>query len=164
MKYEYSFIKNLNWFIIGIVSIISFMGIANLYSLQYTSGENIYLSQMMWFVLGSVLFTAIVFIDYRIFSAIAVPMYVINVILLFLVLIIGKEVNFSKRWLDFGFFMFQPSETMKLTLLRIAGGVNSSWHTWFLPLTASTLKFKLFDIVKSENPGIFSGLCTPKAI
>lgn len=116
MKYEYSFLKNLNWFIIGLISIISFMGIANLYSLQYTSGENVYLSQVMWFFLGSALFTAIVFIDYRIFSAIAVPIYAINVILLFLVLIIGKEVNFSKRWLDLGFFMFQPSETMKLTL------------------------------------------------
>ncbi len=116
MKYEYSFLKNLNWFIIGLITIISFMGIANLYSLQYTSGENIYLSQVMWFFLGSVLFMAIVFIDYRIFSAIAIPLYVVNVLLLFLVLMVGKEVNFSKRWLDLGFFMFQPSETMKLTL------------------------------------------------
>ncbi len=44
-------------------------------------------------------------------------LYIISIILLLLTLIIGKEVNNSKAWLDLGILSFQPSELTKLSLL-----------------------------------------------
>ncbi len=43
--------------------------------------------------------------------------YIISIILLILTLLIGKEVNNSKAWLDLGVLSFQPSELTKLSLL-----------------------------------------------
>jgi cell division protein FtsW len=45
----------------------------------------------------------------------------ISIILLFLVYApgIGKEVNYSKRWVDFGGFNFQPSEVVKWSLIAV---------------------------------------------
>lgn len=40
-----------------------------------------------------------------------------SMILLVAVLIIGIEINGAKRWLDLGYFTFQPSEVMKLSMI-----------------------------------------------
>jgi rod shape determining protein RodA len=39
------------------------------------------------------------------------------ILLLALVLVIGKEANGSKRWLEIGGFQFQPSEFMKIVIV-----------------------------------------------
>ena len=50
----------------------------------------------------------------RIFS-IGWLLFLINILLVLSVEIFGKEINGSKRWLDFGFLSLQPSEFMKIT-------------------------------------------------
>ncbi len=47
---------------------------------------------------------------------------IISLIFLFLVLIIGKEVNGSKRWIDLGVFTIQVSETVKLFIIVYLAG------------------------------------------
>ena len=42
-------------------------------------------------------------------------LFLINILLVLSVEIFGKEINGSKRWLDFGFLSLQPSEFMKIT-------------------------------------------------
>ena len=42
-------------------------------------------------------------------------LFSINILLVLSVEIFGKEINGSKRWLDFGFLSLQPSEFMKIT-------------------------------------------------
>lgn len=42
--------------------------------------------------------------------------YLFNIILLLLVLLIGETTNGAKAWFNLGFFSFQPSEIMKLSL------------------------------------------------
>jgi rod shape determining protein RodA len=49
--------------------------------------------------------------------------YVIGLILLVLVLIVGDVGKGAQRWLDMGFFSFQPSELMKLALPMVL-----AWH------------------------------------
>lgn len=42
--------------------------------------------------------------------------YLLNIVLLILVLFLGDITNGARAWFKFGFFSFQPSEVMKLTL------------------------------------------------
>ncbi len=42
-------------------------------------------------------------------------LFLLNILLVLSVEIFGKEINGSKRWLDFGFLSLQPSEFMKIT-------------------------------------------------
>ena len=51
-------------------------------------------------------------------------MYFISLILLAIIFLpsIGFEANGARRWIDFGFFKFQPSEMMKLTMILFMAG------------------------------------------
>lgn len=75
--------------------------------------------QFVWFLLGSFLFLFFSRIDYRRYKKIAVFLFAVNLLFLILVLIpgVGKQVLGGRRWLDFGFFGFQPGELIKLTLV-----------------------------------------------
>ncbi len=46
----------------------------------------------------------------------------VTVLLLILTLLIGDEINGSKRWLEFGFFNFQVAELAKFVLILFTGG------------------------------------------
>ena len=56
-------------------------------------------------------------LDYHVWKKLAVPFYLISVLLSVAVLFVGKEYNGSKRWLSFGPLSFQPSEFAKLAVI-----------------------------------------------
>jgi rod shape determining protein RodA len=56
-------------------------------------------------------------IDYRTLSSASIILYFAGISLLILVLILGKTKLGSTRWIDFGFFNFQPSEIFKVILI-----------------------------------------------
>lgn len=67
----------------------------------------------------------------------AVPLFVIGILLLVSVLLFGHVGKGAQRWLDLGFFRFQPSEVMKLVVpIMIA---------WFL--SRADLPSKTTDII-----------------
>jgi len=108
-----------DWFLPVIVLIISISGILNLYSaVQHVPEDReLYLTQVYWFAFGIVAAVVVATIDYRIFERYAYVLYVIGIVLLFAVLLFAREINGSKRWLEFGTFRLQPSELMKIFLI-----------------------------------------------
>ncbi len=74
--------------------------------------------QLMGASAGLILILFLSFIDYRQIIRLAVPLYLINLVLLILVNIpgIGIEVNNARRWLQIG-IRIQPSEISKIILI-----------------------------------------------
>lgn len=76
-------------------------------------------NQLLWMAagwLGLILFSLI---NYHLFEKLALPLLLINLFFLILVLIPGLavEIKGAKRWLNLGFFSFQPTETLKTVLV-----------------------------------------------
>ncbi len=74
--------------------------------------------QIFWVILGfGVLFLASVF-DYHKFYNLALPILIVSIILLSVLFIpgIGITALGATRWIDFGFFVLQPSEFAKIAL------------------------------------------------
>src|SRR5262249_26532676 len=82
--------------------------------------------QLAWLSVGWALYLSITLIDYKIFMRLAYILYGLNLGALVAVMIIGKTSLGATRWLDLGFFRYQPSETMKLVLVMVFARIFAS--------------------------------------
>jgi rod shape determining protein RodA len=98
---------------------LSLIGVAFIYSAQFSTPLTNWLNQLVWLGGGLVVYTAVSLMDYRIWLSIGHWFYLACLLLLVLVLIpgIGNERYGAQRWLDFGVFALQPSEPAKAAVL-----------------------------------------------
>ncbi len=114
---------------IFLIAILTITSLINLYSASHSlisiGISTVFMSQIIWFVLGWLLFLALTFINFNFIKRLTWPIYFINIGFLVLVQIIGKSFYGAQRWIDFGFFRLQPSETMKIALVLALAAVLS---------------------------------------
>lgn len=74
--------------------------------------------QFFWVLIGFSVLTVVSFFDYHRLYNLALPILIGSIILLLLVFIPGLGIKAlgARRWIDFGFFVIQPSEFVKLAL------------------------------------------------
>lgn len=74
--------------------------------------------QFVWAVAGLIAMTVFSNISYRIWEKLAIPFFAASLIGLLLVFVpgLGIKVLGASRWIDLGFYSFQPSELIKLSL------------------------------------------------
>jgi len=110
-----------DFFIFFAVEILMVIGIFFIYSSGVNSNgvivTNEYIKQIIWVSTGTLLMLFFAFVDYKIFRNLALPLYLLSVILLVLTLVFGQVVNGSRSWLGVGFMGIQPSEIAKLTTI-----------------------------------------------
>jgi len=117
------FFSSFNWSLLGIIILLFIIGVINLYSastLKVKSGIKLipyFKKQLMWGSIAFIGYIIFLALDYRKFRQIVIPFYISTVILLILVLLIGKTNYGATRWLDLGFFNFQPTELVKLSTI-----------------------------------------------
>jgi rod shape determining protein RodA len=78
-----------------------------------------YLRQIAWASTGVVLMLTVTFVDYRVLSRLAVPLFGLVLILLVVTLLSGRVVNGSRSWIGIGNLGGQPSELAKLALVIV---------------------------------------------
>jgi rod shape determining protein RodA len=106
-----------NWILVLILSALSAIGFAMLYSASNGQLSPWADKQMLRFVFGFFAMIGIAIIDIRLLMRSAYTLYGIALILLFVVNLQGTVGMGAQRWLGLGFFQLQPSEVMKLTLV-----------------------------------------------
>ncbi|MBW1918003.1 MAG: rod shape-determining protein RodA [Deltaproteobacteria bacterium] len=114
-------IHNFDWFLLGLVLVIVSLGILNLYSAGLSQAARqdtpLYIKQLYWLGFGFGLMLMTLLFDYRNLEKVAYPLFWLTVVLLVLVLVFGKVVSGSQRWLPLGPLSFQPSELTKLAII-----------------------------------------------
>lgn len=107
------------------------LGLINLYSATSVYVESarqgrladIYVSQIYWVVVGTLLAILAAAIDYRHFERLATFLYVGGMLSLGFVFILGADIRGSSRWIEIGSFAFQPSEFMKVVVILVIAGL-----------------------------------------
>ncbi len=113
---------SIDWFLIVSVLLLSLAGIMNLYSaVAFSLGRDLYLTQIYWYAFGIIMAVVVATVDYRTFEKYAYALYAVGIFLLVAVLVFGREINGSRRWLEFGGFNLQPSELMKIFIILAMG-------------------------------------------
>jgi rod shape determining protein RodA len=79
--------------------------------------------QGIFAVVGALAMAAVVLVDPDHYRRYRKVIYALSLFLLLAVMVLGADVRGSTRWIDFGFFRFQPSEFGKLLLALFLAGV-----------------------------------------
>ncbi|MBF0484118.1 MAG: rod shape-determining protein RodA [Candidatus Omnitrophica bacterium] len=109
--------------------LIMLFGLVGLYSATFNNTrvpQKIFYDQMMFTLIAVLIMWALSNIDYRKFFDFAYVVYGANVLMLFLVLLTGRNALGATRWFEIAGFSFQPSEFMKLSLILVLGRYYSS--------------------------------------
>lgn len=77
--------------------------------------------QVVFYYTGLACATGLCFVNYRRLARWSLVVYWIAIVLLVLVLLIGSKVFGARRWIDLGFFRFQPSEFAKIAFILVQG-------------------------------------------
>ena len=124
-------LPHMNWGLVIAALLLFAAGMINLYSASNVRQEDglvllsYFRKQLVWGMIGMGAMALCVLVDYRRIERLAIAVYVSSVVLLGLVPVIGKTINNSRRWIDFGFATLQPSEFAKLAVLVMAAKMLS---------------------------------------
>ncbi len=140
--------------VIGIMSVMSA-------SLPTCTSKNMFplyyvVQHLVWLTLGGIGMWWFSGFDYKKLKKYAIPFTVGVIILLLIVKFtpLGVEINGARRWLNLGFFRFQPSEFTKIAVILLLGNLFSMKKDYFykeLPKYLLTMGVMLFVVLKQPN-------------
>ena len=81
--------------------------------------KSLALNQLIYWVLGLGILAVISRFDYENWKQVSLAAYITSLLFLLILLLIGDPVKGSVRWIDLGFFRFQPSEIAKASSLLL---------------------------------------------
>jgi len=93
----------------------------------YSIDPGIFRSQLVFFLIGLVVYFIFLHVDYRIFAYYSVPIYILSIILLGILFVIGIEARGSVRWIELFGIRVQFSEVLKpLFIIGFASFISYS--------------------------------------
>ena len=145
-----------------LVVLLAAFGLAVLFSaseyngrVRFGNSAYYFKKQLFATALGLCAMYAVSNMDYHFFLRIAPAAYLLSMILSTAVLLVGQEINGSKRWLNLGPLSFQPSEFAKVAvILFLAWQIDRSKKRtegfWFMCRTMLSL-LPIVGLVGSNN-------------
>jgi rod shape determining protein RodA len=116
-------LQNLDYPLLGLVLVLAGIGIVNLYSAGFNrtpeGATPVYLKQIYWLAAGLGIMVLSLMYHYRHYEKVAYPLYILSLVLLVGVMVAGKMVSGSRRWLVLGPLTFQPSELAKVAIILV---------------------------------------------
>lgn len=116
----------MNWPLVVLQLAIVCMGFLMLYSVGGGDPHRWAEPQMERFAVGFVLSVTLAFVPIWFWRTIAIPAYLVCIILLVLVEVIGHVGMGAQRWISIGPVRIQPSEVMKLSLILLL----AAYYDW----------------------------------
>jgi len=108
-------------FLFPLVALLTAIGLVMIYRLDSELGRELARDQANWFVIGLVLFAAVVLLlrDYSVLERYRYTIAVVGIALLMAprLPVIGSQVNGAYLGVNLGFFTFQPAELAKLCIV-----------------------------------------------
>jgi len=115
-------VTNFDWLLLMLVLALGACGVVNLYSAASSfggGGTPVYLKQIYWFGLGLLVMLAVAMVGVQRLSSVAYPLYILVVLMLVAVLLWGRVIGGSQRWLALGPVVVQPSELARLAVILV---------------------------------------------
>ena len=117
--------RNFDWLLLAAVSLLLTISVAVIFTTTFgeSGGTGDAIQQFVFALLGFGLVAVIGVTDYRVFRRTAGVLYLVALLFLILVELIGVSALGATRWIDLGFFQFQPSEFAKIVMVIVLAKV-----------------------------------------
>jgi cell division protein FtsW len=122
-KFDFGF-KQANKSLIALVAVMLFFGLMMIASASLVPASNANLNPFHFVILQAAWLVAAIIIGYivyqmplQFFNRTSIVMIVVSIVLLFLVLLLGRDTAGAKRWIDLGPFDLQPTELVKISII-----------------------------------------------
>lgn len=164
---ERTLFNKIEWNLVIVILALNLIGLLNLYSATHgphsADMQPLFIKQLVYLFVGWSIFFITTFVDYSIVSRLAYVVYFLNLGAVLFVTFFGRVALGAQRWIDLGFFSYQPSETMKLAMimvlakamhLRNTSGSGMGLRQLLFPLVLLLIPFGLVV----EQPDLGTGL------
>ena len=116
-------VQYFDWGLFGLSVVIGCIGLATLYSAVTAEApapqKILFFKQLIWFAIGLAAMVVSFMFNYKLLDRWAQSIYTICILLLICVLVFGKYIGGSKRWLILGPISIQPSELVKIAVIAV---------------------------------------------
>jgi len=121
LRIDYNLNDRFDFGLILPVIILFCFGLAAIYSATYNNAiaQGNFQRQLVWGFAALILFFITYSLPIKSFNQLAIPTYLISIILLIAVILIGKKVSGSRSWISFGAIGFQPAEFAKIATILL---------------------------------------------
>ena len=117
----FKFLKELKYFDVPLLTatfLLLLSGFALLYSTSFAeTGASLVFRQFVFAIAGISAFLFFAFFDYHRLAKTNKIFYVLLLLALTYLLLFGSDIRGGRRWIDFGIFLFQPAEFVKIVVI-----------------------------------------------
>jgi len=119
--------SRIDWLTLLPLAGLMILGAAFIFSASTASNPDstFWIKQVLFYGVGLTAGAVLCFVPYESLSRFAVVGYWLSILLLVAVIFFGTTVYGARRWIDLGFFRFQPSEFAKLAFIFMMGSYLS---------------------------------------
>lgn len=139
------------------------VSVENLHFSDGLVGTAYHRTQMIWLVLGLIGAGVVATLDVAFVRKVTPTFYQVLVVLLAAVLVVGREINFSRRWIEIGPVNIQPSEFMKLAIILVLADHfdrKRAQEAWTLRQLVVPLLMMVVPVVLiNREPDLGTSLC-----
>lgn len=162
-------IEHFDFVLLLLILFVCSMALFNLHSASMPiegSGTSLSVRQGIYMIIGFVLFFTICCFDYKHFHTLSYPIYGFVIISLIAADLIGSSAGGAQRWINLGFFNYQPSEAAKLMLVIMLASyyarkeINDGYSIFDLitPLLLTAVPFLLILIQPDLGTALMIGI------
>lgn len=118
-------LRHFDWILMAAMGLLLILSVAVIYSTTFdqSGGATDAFQQLFFVAVGLGLIAIFGVSDYRIFRNAAPTLYVLMIISLLIVKVVGVTALGATRWINLGFFQFQPSEFAKIVMAIVLAKV-----------------------------------------
>lgn len=120
MRTQKSIFDNIDWLLVLLYLVLVLLGWINIYAAVYNEEHSSILDlsqnygrQLLWIGTSVLIGLAILVIDGKFYAAFSYPIYIAIMLALLVVLVIARDVQGARSWIEIGSFKLQPSEFAK---------------------------------------------------
>jgi rod shape determining protein RodA len=138
--------EEIDWVLIGLLLLLSLIGVFFIYSSSHFQPGNYYLRQLVWIGISLVAAFLVVTVDYKFLVSFSIYLYAVLVAVLAGSLLFARLVAGTRSWLKFGLFQVQPSELAKIVMILVFARLFAEYKGRYLNAQSTALALLLAGV------------------